>query len=110
MTGETSRSGDGPRRRRNWFVALGSTVTVLLAAPFGWLVLLVLTVPADRGEGDSARMTGIVAAVVWITLVAVAARVASSLPRGRRASVFWLGLAASLCVTGVPLVLIDASS
>jgi hypothetical protein len=110
MTGVTPRSGESSRRRRDWFVALGSTATVLLAVPFGWFVLLVLTVPADRGEGDTARMTGIVAAVVWVALVAVSAGVASNLPRGRRAPVFLLGLAASLCVTGAPLVFVLAVS
>jgi hypothetical protein len=110
MADELSLPALHPRPRHPWLTALGSVVTVLLAAPFGWLVLLALTVPADRGEEGAAWIMGTFGAGVWMALVVASAAIASKLPRRPRSLVFWLGLAASVSVTLGPLVLLDTVS
>lgn len=108
MATEISPPEFAPRRRYDWLIALGSVMTVLLAAPLGWLVLLTLTVPADRGEEGASWILGTFGVGVWIMLVIASAYIASKLPRGPRSVIFWLGLTASVSVTIAPLVLLYA--
>lgn len=92
------------RRGHDWLMALGSIVVVLLAAAPGWLVLLALTIPADRGEKSSSVFAGIIGAALWAALVVTSAALASRRRRAPKALIFIAGLALSVGVTVAPLV------
>ncbi|ROQ40725.1 hypothetical protein EDF46_0086 [Frondihabitans sp. PhB188] len=96
------------RRPPGWPSAVASVLALLCAGPVGWLVLLAILVPADRGEESAAVALGIVTGSVWAVLVVISALLAFAGRRRRGAVLFVPPLLISLAITLAPLVAVSA--
>lgn len=80
-------------------------MALVCAGPVGWLVVLAVGVPADRGEGSTSVIVGVVGGVAWTSLVLLSASLAFR-GRGRRGALAFVPASMiSLGVTAAPLIL-----